>query len=198
MAAWVQMAAEVETVHSMLEDITFQMTQMSDEDINNKLAGPIALLKYKQTRAATVCSDEACQIFGGRALTRSGMGQFIEKFQRRCAKSATSDEGMWAGVLPYVLPIDPPRYAVCLEVLYHVLLSVCVALWLPPASRCRPYLEVLKRLWPILPSARQSRRPVLFAWATTRTLQWPGVLTSADCEHFSTFNAPKFQSNDYC
>lgn len=107
-----QMIAEVETVHSasllpaaarvapdeaprrshplsnrarrgqMLEDLTFQMNAMSEEEINAQLAGPIALLKYKQTRTATLVSDNACQVFGGRALTRTGMGQIIEKFQR--------------------------------------------------------------------------------------------------------------------
>jgi alkylation response protein AidB-like acyl-CoA dehydrogenase/predicted heme/steroid binding protein len=77
-----EMAAEVETVHSMLEDITFQMASMTEAETNKYLAGPISLLKYKQTRAATKCSDNACQIFGGRALTRSGMGKMVEKFQR--------------------------------------------------------------------------------------------------------------------
>jgi alkylation response protein AidB-like acyl-CoA dehydrogenase len=50
--------------------------------VNAALAGPIAMMKYKQTRVATLVSDHACQIFGGRALTRTGMGQFVEKFQR--------------------------------------------------------------------------------------------------------------------
>mmetsp|Transcript_19679 Transcript_19679/g.47733 ORF Transcript_19679/g.47733 Transcript_19679/m.47733 type:complete len:511 (-) Transcript_19679:149-1681(-) len=77
-----QMAAEVEAVHSLLEDLTYQMTQMSAKEVNSHLAGPIALLKYQQTRVATLVSDNACQIFGGRALTRTGMGQFVEKFQR--------------------------------------------------------------------------------------------------------------------
>merc|ERR1719409_1862436 len=65
----------------MLEDLTYQMTGSTEEQINATLAGPIALLKYKQTRVATLVSDNACQIFGGRALTRSGMGRFVEKFQ---------------------------------------------------------------------------------------------------------------------
>lgn len=39
-------------------------------------------MQYKQTRAATVVSDNVCQIFGGRALTKSGMGTFVEKYQR--------------------------------------------------------------------------------------------------------------------
>jgi alkylation response protein AidB-like acyl-CoA dehydrogenase/predicted heme/steroid binding protein len=77
-----EMAAEVESVHSMLEDVTFQMSCMTESEVNKYLAGPISLLKYKQTRAATKISDNACQIFGGRALTKSGMGKMVEKFQR--------------------------------------------------------------------------------------------------------------------
>jgi len=37
------------------------------------LAGPIALLKLRATRASYHISDEANQILGGRAITRSGM-----------------------------------------------------------------------------------------------------------------------------
>jgi len=77
-----QMVAEVESVHSWLEDLCYQMTQMSESEIHQYLSGTIALLKYKQTRAATVVSDNACQIFGGRALTRTGMGSIVEKFQK--------------------------------------------------------------------------------------------------------------------
>merc|ERR1719433_1957244 len=77
-----EMLAAVETLHSMLEDLTYQMCKMSTAQINKDLAGPIALLKYKQTRVATLVSDNACQIFGGRAITGSGMGYIIEKFQR--------------------------------------------------------------------------------------------------------------------
>ena len=61
-----QMIADVEAVHSMLEDMTYQMVTLSEGEINANLAGPIALLKYKQTRVATTVSDHACQIFGGR------------------------------------------------------------------------------------------------------------------------------------
>jgi len=82
-----QMAAEVEAVHSLLEDVTYQMQESidrtgSEEELNKRLAGPISLLKYKQTRVAQLCADNACQIFGGRALTRSGMGVLVEKFHR--------------------------------------------------------------------------------------------------------------------
>ena len=47
-----------------------------------KLAGPIALCKLQITRTAYSISDDACQIFGGRAITRTGMGRIIEGFQR--------------------------------------------------------------------------------------------------------------------
>lgn len=77
-----EMAAAIESVHSLLEDVTYQMSKMTQTQINKDLAGPIALLKYKQTRVATMVSDNACQIFGGRAVTGTGMGYIIEKFQR--------------------------------------------------------------------------------------------------------------------
>lgn len=40
------------------------------------------MLKYQSTRVACLVSDNACQIFGGRAITRSGMGMYVEKFQK--------------------------------------------------------------------------------------------------------------------
>lgn len=77
-----EMIAGVECIHSFLEDLTYQMCNMRHAEINKELAGPIALLKYKQTRVATMVSDNACQIFGGRAITGTGMGFMVEKFQR--------------------------------------------------------------------------------------------------------------------
>ena len=103
-----EMAAEVECVHSLLEDVTFQMTRMTHAEINRDLAGPIALLKYKQTRVATRVSDQACQIFGGRALTRSGMGALVEKFQRSFKMQA------------YVIQLGTPSKLACAR-----LASVC-------------------------------------------------------------------------
>lgn len=76
------MIGEVESVNAWIESITYQMNNMSLQEQSEKLAGPIALLKLRQTRAATFVSDQACQIFGGRAVTRTGMGQQIERFQR--------------------------------------------------------------------------------------------------------------------
>lgn len=76
------MVSEVESVHSWLEKITFQMCRMSYKEQSLRLAGPIALLKLKSTRVAHFVSDEACQIFGGRAITKTGMGRVVEYFQR--------------------------------------------------------------------------------------------------------------------
>lgn len=66
----------------MLESVTYQMDNMSYKEQSVKLGGPIALLKFQVTRTATHISDDACQIFGGRAITRTGMGSNIEKFQK--------------------------------------------------------------------------------------------------------------------
>ncbi|KAI8920675.1 acyl-CoA dehydrogenase [Entophlyctis helioformis] len=76
------MIAEVEAVQNWLENLTYQMTQMSYKEQSIKLAGPIALLKLQCTRVAHNVSDNACQIFGGRGITKTGMGRVIEAFQR--------------------------------------------------------------------------------------------------------------------
>ncbi|KAI9095171.1 acyl-CoA dehydrogenase/oxidase [Phlyctochytrium arcticum] len=76
------MFSEVEAVHNWLENLTYQMTRMDYQEASIKLGGPIALLKLRCTRVAHNVSDEACQIFGGRAITRTGMGRLVEGFQR--------------------------------------------------------------------------------------------------------------------
>ncbi|KAI8992145.1 acyl-CoA dehydrogenase/oxidase [Mycotypha africana] len=83
-----KMIAEVESVHSWVENITYQMTHMSYDEQSEKLAGPIALCKYHITRVLHHVSDDACQIFGGRAITKSGMGRTIETLQRTYKFSA--------------------------------------------------------------------------------------------------------------
>ena len=76
------MISQLESVENWLENITFQMCNMPYSEQSVKLAGPIALLKYQCTRVAHHISDDACQIFGGRAITKTGMGRTIESFQR--------------------------------------------------------------------------------------------------------------------
>lgn len=77
-----QMTSLVEGVQAWLEAVTHQMQHMSHEEQAKHLAGPIALLKLFCTRSANTVMDEACQIFGGRAITQTGMGRIVEQFQR--------------------------------------------------------------------------------------------------------------------
>ncbi|KAI9029866.1 acyl-CoA dehydrogenase/oxidase [Phycomyces nitens] len=76
------MISQLEAVDNWLENITYQMCNMSYDEQAIKLAGPIALLKYQCTRVAHNISDDACQIFGGRGITKTGMGRMVESFQR--------------------------------------------------------------------------------------------------------------------
>lgn len=76
------MIANLESVSSWCDDITYQMTKLSFSDMQQKLAGPIALFKLRCTRVAFMINDEAQQIFGGRAISQKGMGQVIERFGR--------------------------------------------------------------------------------------------------------------------
>lgn len=76
------MIALTEANQSWLESITYQMCQMPYQEQAKHLGGPIALLKTSTTRAAHEIADEAVSIWGGRALTRTGMGRVIEMFNR--------------------------------------------------------------------------------------------------------------------
>jgi len=77
-----RMFATCEAVQSWLETITHQMCTMTYQQQAQLLAGPIGLLKYYSTRVIHDVVDDAVQIFGGRALTQSNMGKFIEIAQR--------------------------------------------------------------------------------------------------------------------
>jgi alkylation response protein AidB-like acyl-CoA dehydrogenase len=76
------MVSQVESLDSWLESVTFQMTQMNEKQQYKHLGGSIALLKLHCTRVATFVSDQSCQIFGGRAITRTGMGMYVERNQK--------------------------------------------------------------------------------------------------------------------
>ncbi|EHK98313.1 putative Isovaleryl-CoA dehydrogenase, mitochondrial [Glarea lozoyensis 74030] len=71
-----------EANQAWIENITYQMTLMPYAQQATHLAGPIGLLKMFSTRSAHEIADEAVQVFGGRALTRTGMGATIEMFHR--------------------------------------------------------------------------------------------------------------------
>ncbi|SAM08681.1 hypothetical protein [Absidia glauca] len=76
------MISELEAVENWHENLTYQMSKMSYFEMATQLLGPVALLKYRSTRAAHNIADDASQIFGGRAITKTGMGKNVEAFHR--------------------------------------------------------------------------------------------------------------------
>ncbi|KAI1389925.1 acyl-CoA dehydrogenase NM domain-like protein [Hypoxylon trugodes] len=77
-----KMIALCESHQAWLETLTYQMCNMPYKQQAQHLGGPIGLLKMSATRAAHDIADDAVQIFGGRALTQSGMGRVVEMFSR--------------------------------------------------------------------------------------------------------------------
>jgi len=76
------MFALVESGQAWLEQIAYQMTKMDYKTQSDLLAGPIGLLKMQLTRNLAFIADNSVQIFGGRGITKGGMGVHIEGFQR--------------------------------------------------------------------------------------------------------------------
>ncbi|KAM0719675.1 hypothetical protein Q7P37_003806 [Cladosporium fusiforme] len=77
-----KMISLTESCQAWLEQITHQMNNMTYAQQSKLLSGPIALLKSHATRCAHDISDEATNLFGGRGLTRGGMGRVVEMFGR--------------------------------------------------------------------------------------------------------------------
>lgn len=77
-----RMISHTEANQSWLESITFQMNNMDYAQQSKLLGGPIGLLKSYATRSAHEVADDAVNIFGGRGLTQTGMGRFVEMFHR--------------------------------------------------------------------------------------------------------------------
>ncbi|PCH42294.1 acyl-CoA dehydrogenase [Wolfiporia cocos MD-104 SS10] len=77
-----EMIARVEAGQAWLENITHQMNNMTYKQQADLLAGPIALLKMYATRSAQETARDAVQIFGGRGVTKTGMGRVIEHYHR--------------------------------------------------------------------------------------------------------------------
>jgi alkylation response protein AidB-like acyl-CoA dehydrogenase len=73
------MIARVEAAQNWLENVTYQMCNMSYKQQAANLAGQIAFLKMFATQTAQLTAADAVQIFGGRGITRTGMGRFIEQ-----------------------------------------------------------------------------------------------------------------------
>ncbi|KAL2856440.1 acyl-CoA dehydrogenase/oxidase [Aspergillus pseudoustus] len=77
-----RMISIVESNQAWLESIAYQMCNMSYAEQSKHLGGPIGLLKSHVTRTSGEVASEATNIFGGRGITQSGMGNVIEMFHR--------------------------------------------------------------------------------------------------------------------
>jgi len=74
-------AATLESLQTFLEAVTYDMCKTKGGAVGERLAGPIAMLKYQTTRASWKIADDCVQILGGRGITRTGMGAKVEGFK---------------------------------------------------------------------------------------------------------------------
>jgi len=77
-----KLISRIETCQNWFESVTYQMTNMNYTQQSDNLAGPIGLLKQYVSRCGRETAEDATQIFGGRALTTTGMGKIIENYHR--------------------------------------------------------------------------------------------------------------------
>lgn len=105
-------ASELESVHALMESVTYDMCNIEHGPHNDRLAGPIAMLKYKATRASWKIADECVQIFGGRGITRTGMGAKVEGFKNYVKYAAVyggSEEILADLAIKQAMKVFPPQ-----------------------------------------------------------------------------------------
>lgn len=76
-----KMISELQSVTAFYQALTFKY-QNTPHKHQRKLGGETAFLKYRCTRAATLIADLSVQVFGGRGITRTGMGKNVSRFQK--------------------------------------------------------------------------------------------------------------------
>eukprot|EP00485_Elphidium_margaritaceum_P011384 CAMPEP_0202705932 /NCGR_PEP_ID=MMETSP1385-20130828/18433_1 /ASSEMBLY_ACC=CAM_ASM_000861 /TAXON_ID=933848 /ORGANISM="Elphidium margaritaceum" /LENGTH=262 /DNA_ID=CAMNT_0049364291 /DNA_START=30 /DNA_END=815 /DNA_ORIENTATION=- len=75
----VNMMMHIERCSSLMEQITYQMTQnISSRD----LAPKMAMIKIEAAKCMEFCAREASQIFGGRSYLRGGTAERVERIYR--------------------------------------------------------------------------------------------------------------------
>lgn len=87
------MIAKVEALQAWLENVTYQMNNMTYKEQSRNLAGQIAFLKMMCTRTSGEIADEAVQIFGGRGLTKTGESASVPPGQARAASTEREGAG---------------------------------------------------------------------------------------------------------
>jgi len=103
--------AAMECVQTYNEALTYDMIVSKDGPVGQRLAGPIAMLKFQTTRTAWKVADDTVQILGGRGITRTGMGAKIEglkNFAKYAAVYGGSEEIMADLAIKQALRGFPP------------------------------------------------------------------------------------------
>ena len=70
--------ADLEAHWAWVEQFTYCMTKLSEEEANRELGGLTALAKAQAGRVVEVCASTAVLLFGGNGYTRSGQGEVAE------------------------------------------------------------------------------------------------------------------------
>lgn len=71
--------ADLEAHWSWIEQFTYQMTKLSEEDANRELGGLTALAKAQAGRVLELCANTAVLLYGGNGYTKSGQGEIAER-----------------------------------------------------------------------------------------------------------------------
>jgi alkylation response protein AidB-like acyl-CoA dehydrogenase len=98
-AKFAKMFAKCDSNQAWLEHITYQMCNMSYDQQSTHLAGPISLLKAHCTSVAEEIISDCVNIFGGRGVTKGGLGGLVEMMHRTSKFDAIlggSEEGSFS------------------------------------------------------------------------------------------------------
>ena len=71
--------ADLEAHWAWVEQFTFCMTKLSEEEANRELGGLTAMAKAQAGRVLEVCASTAVLLFGGNGYTRTGQGEIAER-----------------------------------------------------------------------------------------------------------------------
>jgi acyl-CoA dehydrogenase len=71
--------ADLESHWAWVEQLTYSLTKLSEEDANRELGGLTALLKAQAGRVIETCASNAILLFGGNGYTKSGHGEVAER-----------------------------------------------------------------------------------------------------------------------
>jgi alkylation response protein AidB-like acyl-CoA dehydrogenase len=76
-----KMISEHQSCYAYYQLLTFKYNNIPVHQ-RGTLGGETALLKYRTTRAMTLVSDLAVQVFGGRGVTKTGPGKHVSRMQK--------------------------------------------------------------------------------------------------------------------